>query len=257
MKTSYIWSPPLRTLDCAWVGKMSDSNNQSCNSSWHGHWVCEHNIHMQSAVFELISVDQSCKEKSFRNKSWGINPLQRRRDLSLCKRFVERTTLRNLRRAHKTQSSLREDSHLATAPVGSGSSERAGHSSFSHHPILQFPIVACLGIRAFQFIKQRCMSANPSMKISTLPFQLSAIPKFIEAILTWGCKLKGKKIFEKCSVDIHAWSNSVKRQLLSKRLSSGLASLRIYPSSAATTFDLPPLPFIGILTNLDSLLLEI
>ena len=88
------------------------------------------------------------------------------------------------------------------------------------------------------------------MKISTLPFQLSTIPKFIRAILTWGCKLKGNKIFEECSVD-------VERQLLSKQLSSGLASLRIYPSSLATPFDLPPLPFIGILTNLDSLLLEI
>ena len=118
LKTSYIWSPPLRTLDCAWVGKC---RIQTIRIATHHDMVTEfvNTIDsMQSAVFELISVDQSCKEKSFRNKSWGINPLQRRRDLSLYKRFVERTTLRNLRRAHKTQSSLREDSLLHAVSEG-------------------------------------------------------------------------------------------------------------------------------------------
>ena len=77
LKTSHIWSPPLRTLDCAWVGKC---RIQTIRVSTHHDMVTEfvNTIdHIHSAVFEMISVDQSCTEKSFRNKSWGVNPLQR------------------------------------------------------------------------------------------------------------------------------------------------------------------------------------
>ena len=101
------------------------------------------------------------------------------------------------------------------------------------------------------------MPADPCMQVSTLPLQLLASPKFIKAILTRGFELQLKQVFEKGRVDTHARSNRVKGQPLGKGFSSGLVGLGLNPSRATTPFNLPPLSFIVILTELSVFFLKV
>ena len=70
--------------------------------------------HIQSAVFELLSLDQSCKRVKLPKQIFEVTIRFKGKGISACTlKFIERTTLRSLRRAHKTQPSLREGSHHA------------------------------------------------------------------------------------------------------------------------------------------------